>query len=413
MDDRTLYATLLGLTSPWKVEKVELKLKEGEVHVWVGLPPEQLWVCPECHERAPIHDYRGRVWRHLDTFQYKTLLHARIPRLNCPNHGIRQLQVPWAEDRSRFTALFEAVTIDWLKQAPIAAVATRMRLSWNEVAGIQERAVQRGLARREKEVVRIVGVDEKAFRKRHNYVTVVSDLERSRVLYLADDRVRGSLDEFWKSCTPAWIQSVEAVVSDMWDAYIGSVYRYVPDADEKVVVDKFHVAKLLNDAVDQVRRQENHELLRRGCRRLVGSKFWWLRNPESFTDAEWDDFAMLRKSKLRTARAWAIKETAMDLYACPTVHEADRRFEKWYRWAMRARLEPMRRVAGTLRRYWMYIRAWYKHRITNAGSEGLNSLIQRVKVMSRGFRNVERFKNAIYFHLGGLDLYPDRLHSTQ
>jgi transposase len=230
-----------------------------------------------------------------------------------------------------------------------------------------------------------------------------------RVLFIADDRCRGSLDEFWKGCGSSWLESVEAVAMDMWEAYIGSVYRYLPDPDSKVVIDKFHIARQLNRAVDLVRTQESQELLRRGRRDLVGTKYYWLRNPESFTDEGWEAFQSLRESTLRTARAWALKETAMAIYDCETAGQADLRFEKWYRWAIRSRLEPMKRVARTLRWYWMHIRTWFKHRVTNAGAEGLNSLIQRVKVMCRGFRNRERFKNAIYFHLGGLDLYPERL----
>ncbi|MBM4026340.1 MAG: hypothetical protein FJ280_13200 [Planctomycetes bacterium] len=161
MDDKSLYGRLLGLSSPWAVDKVELRLEQGEVHVWVVLPSKELWVCPDCQARAPIHDHRERVWRHLDTFQYRTMLHARVPRLNCPRHGVRQLPVPWAEEGSRFTALYEALAIDWMmKQAALAAVAQRLHLTWDEAAGIQERAVRRGLARRQLEPARHLGVDE-------------------------------------------------------------------------------------------------------------------------------------------------------------------------------------------------------------------------------------------------------------
>lgn len=187
MDERALYTAILGVTAPWEVERVELHLSEGQIDIWVALPEKQLWVCPECRERAPIHDHRERTWRHLDTCQYRTLIHARVPRLDCPNHGLRQVAVPWAESNSHFTALFEALAIDWLKQAPISAVAERMRISWEEAAGIQARAVRRGLARRALEPPRYLGVDETSFQKRHEYVSIVTDLEGSRVLYVADD----------------------------------------------------------------------------------------------------------------------------------------------------------------------------------------------------------------------------------
>lgn len=116
MDDKSLYAAILGVKEPWAVETVDLRLTDGEVHVWVALPADTRWVCPECLAAAPIHDHRERVWRHLDTCQYRTLVHASVPRLTCPTHGTRQIRVPWAEEGARFTALFEALTIDWMKR---------------------------------------------------------------------------------------------------------------------------------------------------------------------------------------------------------------------------------------------------------------------------------------------------------
>lgn len=176
-----------------------MKQDAGEVHVTVALPTNTRWVCPECHAAAPIHDHPDRTWRHLDTCQFKTLVHGRVPRLNCPTHGVRQLRVSWAEPGSRFTVLFEALAIDWLKQASVSAVAKQMRLTRDEAAGIMARAVERGLARRKLEPPRYVGVDETSFQKRHEYVTVASDLERMRVLYVSDDRGQESLDAFWLS----------------------------------------------------------------------------------------------------------------------------------------------------------------------------------------------------------------------
>ena len=261
MDDKALYAAILGLMQPWGVEKVELKLASGEVHVWVALPPKTLWVCPECLEHAPIHDHQERIWRHLDTCQYKTLLHAQVPRLDCSKHGVKRIRVPWAEDRSRFTALFEALAIDWMKQACINAVAEQMRLSWDEAAGIQGRAVRRGLARRQVEPVAYLGLDETSFQKRHEYVTVVSDLENDRVLYVGDDRKRETVNAYWTSLSPEQLDAIRAIAMDMWEPYILSTRDHVPNADQKIVFDKFHVAQHLNKAVDKVRRQENRELL--------------------------------------------------------------------------------------------------------------------------------------------------------
>ncbi len=202
MQDRQLYQQILGIMSPWSVARVELALEQGEVRVFLEHATEVEWCCAECGRVCPLHDHEPpRGWRHLDTCQYRTVLYASIPRTKCPEHGVKVIQVPWAEPHGRFTALFERLVIDWLLAASQQAVAERMGLSWDEVHGIMERAVRRGLARRTAEVIPHVGVDEKAFRKGHRYVTIVTDLNRGRVLHVAKDRKRTSLDGFWKTLT--------------------------------------------------------------------------------------------------------------------------------------------------------------------------------------------------------------------
>lgn len=405
-DIRSLYTAVLGLRAPWDIERVETKLESGEVHVWVALPKGERWVCPECHAAAPIHDHQERSWRHLDTCQFKTWVHARVPRLNCPTHGIKQLMVPWAEPGSQFTALFEALAIDWLKQATVSAVAKHLRISWDESSGIMERAVRRGLQRREAEPVKYVGVDETSFAQRHEYVTVVTDLERSRVLYVADDRSQASLDGFWFSRSHEHLLAIQAVAMDMCAPYIQSTLLNVPFADERIVFDKFHIAQNLGQAVDQVRRSEHRRLRAEGDSPLTGTKFDWLRHPGSFTRAAARSFAALRAQVHRVARAWELKETAMAIFELKAAWAARRNFSDWYAWAIRSQLGPMKRVARTLKKHWDQIENYFRHRVTNAGTEAINTQIQQVKGRSRGFRNRERFKMAILFHCGGLDLYP-------
>jgi transposase len=406
-----LYEAVLGLKAPWSIERVETQLQAGEVHVWVALPTNTLWVCPECGAAAPIHDHQERSWRHLDTCQFHTIVHARVPRLKCPTHGIRQLKVPWAEPGSQFTAMFEALAIDWLQQASVSAVSKHLRISWDEAAGIQSRAVQRGLARRAQVAPKYVGVDETSFQKRHEYVTVVSDLERGQVLHVANDRTIASLDEFWASLPHAHLVAIEAVAMDMYAPYIQSTLLNVPAADEKIVFDRFHIAQLLNQALDQVRRMENRELRADGDTSLVGTRFDWLRHPANFTRAAARAFEVLRARVHRMARAWELKETAMAIFDLKAAWAARRNFEVWFQSAIRSRIEPIKRVARTLRRYWDQIENYFRHRITNAGAEAINTKIQQVKRRSRGFRSRERFREAIYFHCGGLDLYPSSVAS--
>lgn len=407
MQDRQLYAQILGVHEPWQVDDVELKLSEGEVHVYLTHGSTATWRCAECGEPAPLYDHQPeRVWRHLDTCQYQTLLHAAPPRTQCPVHGVHVVRLPWAEASSRFTALFERLAIEWLKAASQTAVAARLQLSWDEIHAIMDRAVRRGLARRAADPVPYLGVDEKAFTKGHRYFTLVNDLTRSRVLYVAKDRKETSLDGFWPTLTAAQREAIEAIAVDMWDPYVASIRAHVPAADAKIVYDKYHIAKQLGEAVDQVRRAENKHLRTVGDDRLVGTKYDWLRHPGSFARDAWHAFQDLRHSALQTARAWALKETAMVLFHYRYVGAARKFFARWYAWAVRCRLRPMVAVAQMFKRRLENILTYLKHPITNAGSESLNAKVQWVKYTARGFRNEENFVNAIYFHCGGLDLAP-------
>jgi len=407
MQDRQLYQQILGIGAPWLVSRVELDLAAEEVHVYLGHEETATFRCPECGEVCPLQDHQPeRTWRHLDTCQYRTLLHAELPPTRCKAHGVRVVRIPWAEPYGRFTALFERLVIDWLQAASQQAVADRVGLSWDEVHGIMERAVKRGLARREAEPIPHIGVDEKSFRKRHRYVTVVSDIDRGRVLYVATDRKQKSLDGFWPTLSEEQLASIEGVAMDMWEPYVNSTQQHLPNAEEKIVFDKFHVAKHLGEAVDKVRRREHKELRAEGDERLKGTKYDWLKGRDKFDEKGWRAFCRLRRSHLKTSRAWAMREQAMKLWDYSYRGAAENHFRWWYRWATHSRLKPMIDKAKMLKTHLKNILTYLTHPITNALSESLNSKIQWVKYTARGFRNQANFKTAIYFHCGGLDLLP-------
>ena len=413
MQDRTLYARLLVIEDPWRVTEVTLRLDEEQaVVVSVEMGPDAALLCPKCQGQGSRYDSRERRWRHLDTMQYRTILVADVPRVQCDEHGVVQIAVPWSDPKSRFTALFEALVIDWLKEASFSAVARQLSLSWDQVAGIQDRAVRRGLARRKKQRPRRIGVDETSFRKRAEYITVVNDLDRNRVLWIGDERKKQTLSAFYADLGPRGCARLESVAMDMWAPYISSTREHVPDADRRIVFDKFHIAQHLGRAVDEVRRAENRELVREGDGRLKKTKYLWLTNPDRMSTQRWEGFAPRRDSQLRVARAWAIKESAMMLWGYIRRGWAERAWKGWYAWAIRSRLEPIKRVARLIKYYWDGVINAATTNVTNARSEGLNSKIQWIKRKACGYRNRQRFHNAIYFHLADLDLYPDSLQST-
>jgi transposase len=402
MRDRDLYAQILGITSPWHVSDVRLDVPAGKVEVIVE--HRGTACCPQCGKSCPGYDSRLRRWRHLDTCQLQTVLVADVPRVECPEHGVVQAGTPWSEPGSRFTALFERVVIDWLREASFSAVARRLGLTWDEVDGIMARAVERGLARRAEPSARRIGLDETSFRKRHEYVTVVTDLDDRRVLSVLDGRARESVDAHFSAQPAHEREAVEVVAMDMWRPYMDAAARWLPNA--AVCFDRFHVARHLGDAVNTVRKQEHKRLRAEGDRTLVGTKYLWLENPGSMLPERRSLLSRLKDVCTRTGRAWALKEAASRLWDYVSVGWARKAWLAWASLASRSKLEPMVRAARMVRKHLEGILNAVVLKATNAAAESMNARIQRIKRMACGYRNRERFRNAILFHLGGLDLYP-------
>lgn len=407
MEDIGLYQYLLGLKSPWSVSRVGLDVERQRVDVWAEHEENAVWVCPECQKESTLYDHaEERLWRHLDSCQFKTFLHARIPRVKCMEHGVLQVLVPWAEPKSRFTALFERLAIDVLRECDVTGATRILKISWDEAWNIMERAVERGKLRKQDRVVKQIGVDEKAIAKGHNYLTLVSDIDNGTVEHIADDRKQISLEGYYQSLTEEQLEGIEAVAMDMWDPYIAATRAYVSSAESKIVFDRFHIMGYVGKAVDTVRKQEHRERMKEGDETLKGSKYLWLYSKENVPENRRNEFAVLQKLELKVGRAWAIKETLRKLWHYSYPGSANKFWKRWYFWATHSRLKPIIEAAGTIKRHIANVLTYIRHRITNAVSEGLNSKIQTIKKMAYGFRNKEHFKTAIYFHCGGLDMYP-------
>jgi len=326
---------------------------------------------------------------------------------NCPEHGIKSMEVGWAEKHSRFTALFERLAIDVLLGCQNQSKGKGLlKLSWDEVHLIQEKAVQRGLRRRVLSGLKHIGVDEKSFLKGHQYATVLSDLDHPRVLDVGRERKEESLEELLNKIAQEQRDQIQAVALDMWEPFINAVEQHLPNAD--IVHDKFHIAKYLGEAVDKVRRAENRSLVKQADDTLKGTKYLWLTKPKTWTEQQQASFKELKDKGLKVGRAWSIKEMFSALLEYRYEKPARNFFKNWYGWATHARLKPMAEVAKKLKRHLDNILTYLKHRITNAVAEGLNSKIQQVKSVARGFRNFENFRIAILFFCGKLDMYPHK-----
>ena len=255
MRDITFFLRLLDLGHPWRVRRVFLDTHRRRLDLYLVHRRNASFTCPVCSRPAPLCDHAAtRSWRHLDHGGGPTWLHANLPRVACPAHGLRRVHVPWTLPGSRFTIAFERHAIDVLLETDVLGGARLLHVSWDEAWNIMERAVERGQRAKQRRIIAHLGVDEKAVAKRHRYVTLVCDLEQSTVEYIADDRKQTSLDAYYQSLTPRQLAGIEAVAMDMWDPFIASTAAHVPDGESKIVFDRFHVMKHMLDAVDEVRK---------------------------------------------------------------------------------------------------------------------------------------------------------------
>ena len=400
------YALLLGVGSPWEVKTVDLKLGEKQVAIELGWQWGADAQCPECGRACSIHDCAPeRTWRHLDTMPFKTVIRARTPRAHCPEHGVKTMAVPWAAPQGRFTLLFERFAVEVLLAAgSISQACGLLGIGWDTAQEIMRRAVARGLERRQLAGLKHLGMDEKSFRRGQSYVTLLTDLDASRVLDVVEERTAAAANQLWQTLTPEQKQAVEAVAVDMWEPFIRTIQQQVPEAD--IVHDKFHVSQYLGEAVDQVRRQEHKELMAQGDETLKGTRQLWLYNPQNFSPDQVEEFSALKDLHLKVARAWAAKELFTKFWEYQEPGWARRFFKDWFGWVSRSRLQPVVAVAQMLQRHLDHLLTYLKHHITNAVTEGLNSKIQSLKSAARGFRNFRNYRIRILFFCGKLNLYP-------
>lgn len=339
--------------------------------------------------------------------EYQTVIQCDVPRIKCTEHGVLKVRVPWAEPLSRYTMAFESCVIDWLHDASVSTVADNLGIAWNAVDNIMRRAVERGMHRRKKSRPKHIAIDETSFQKRHEYVSVVTNQETGAVDYVADGRTEEALSPYYQELGISGCSRIQSVSMDMWPAYINATTNYVKDAESKICFDKFHVAQHLGTAVDKVRRTEHRELMQAGDERLKGTKFYWLMNPENMSKEIDDEFRQIRNSTLRTSTAWAVKEHAMCLWDYVSKTWAEKAWRKWIELADSTQMPSLIKVATTVSNHlWGIVNAIVLRK-SNAVAESINSKIQRLKARARGFRNRERFKSAIMFHCGKLDLYPE------
>lgn len=216
------YARLLGLDSPWKVTRVKLSVDKQRVDIFIEYG-ELTGFCPECGSACRVYDHSpGRTWRHLDTMKFGTYLHCEPPRAECEQHGIKTLRIPWAGKHSRFTQLFEAFAIEVvLAGRSLKDVGELLGLGWYSLHSIMKRAVERGLERRSNDDLAWIGMDEKSFRKGHDYISLLNDLEEVRVLEQVEYLAKADL-----GVVKAWY--IKELFRHFWTRHDAAFARSIP-----------------------------------------------------------------------------------------------------------------------------------------------------------------------------------------
>lgn len=386
-----MFAQGAGVVDPWIVTQVQMVRAELEIHVDlrdnVGTLP-----CSKCQAPSPLYDRAPeRRWRTLDYFMFKAFIVAGPARVRCPEHGVRRAQVPWAQPGSHFNYHFQALVLSMAQNTPMSVVARQLREHDTRLWRVVRYHVNDGLTRQDLSRVRRIGVDDKSYRVGHKYVTVVADLDTAKVIFVTVGRDGDTLRRFRDHLIEHGgdPKTIAQISQDMSEAYASGARQYFPDAT--VVFDHFHVIKLMGEAVDAVRREEQREqdILR-------GTRYIWLKNAPNLTKKQLSDLTDLSRLNLRTVRAHKARLDLQDIYSELDAATADKRLRRWYFRATHSRLEPLKHFAYTVADHWAGILAFFRSRTTNGLLEGLNSLIQATKAKARGFRTVTTLMAIVY-----------------
>lgn len=399
-----LFTLALGLTSPWQVADVNFDPEAGRIDFEITYNRGASFSCPACEAAEQgVHDNRRRSWRHLNFFQYQAYIHADTPRVRCEKCGkTSQVTPPWTRKGSGFTLLMEALVVTLCKQMPVRSVSRLLGVSDGQIWRLLDHYVDAARAQENFESVTSVGIDETASKRGQNYISLFHDLDKKRVLFACEGRGKKTVEEFTKDLVAhgGQVDKIDEVCIDMSPSYIAGVAEHLPEAE--VTFDPFHVIAIVNKAVDTVRREEVKEKPV-----LKGTRYVWLKNEKNRTAKQQETFESLPNSKLKTARAWAIKVALQDIYAtCQSMRQAEEALTKWWNWAIRCRLKPIVEAARTVRRHWLGILSWFDGGLNNGGVESINSLIQAAKVRAKGYATTKHLITITYLIAGKLTRLP-------
>jgi transposase len=396
----SLFQLALGITAPWHVQDTTFSEKEGNLDIYLGCEKGSLFLCPLCQGIHPVHDYSDRIWRHLNFFQYTCHIHAPLPRVSCPvkDKATHTVAVPWARSGSDFTLLFEAFSMELANHMPLSVAERVLGIYDNRIMRIVKHYVSESRKKTDMSGVTTISLDETSKAKGHHYISVFSDLKQRKVLFAAEGRDHTVCEAFAYDLRAHGgdPERISTACIDLSKAFIKGVEEHTPHAS--IVFDKFHVIGYVNQAVDEVRRQEQ-----KTNAELVGSRYAFLHSPENATEKQKAMLIRLSTMNLKSMKAYQIKLALRHIYNLRTPSYAEQKLKEWYFWATHSRLQPIIEAAKTIKRHWDGVVRYFKDRVTNGLAEGINGIIQTIKRQARGFKNTGNFITMIYLRLAKLE----------
>jgi transposase len=397
MDTNTLFTLALGLQAPWEVKNLRFDEVTRRLDIDIDFKPGASFPCPVCGIPSKVHDTEEKSWRHLDFFQHSAYLTARVPRCTCGEHGVKQVHVPWARPGSGFTLLFEGLIMALVQAMPVASAAKLVGEYDGRLWRVLHHHIDEARAQVDMSKATRIGMDETSARRHHDYITLFMDMDLRRLLFATEGKDHLTVMAFVQDLTAhgGKPEQIEEASLDMSKAFIKGLHEYLPSAHH--TFDRFHVMKLVNDALGVVRREEAKERPE-----LKKTRSCWLKNPSNLTAHQQTILADLKTSNLQTAEAYRMKLTLQDFYEQPNPVAARQFLSEWCQMVQDSAIEPMVKVAKTLLEHAEGVLRWFRSGLSNGLLEGINSLIQAAKSKARGYRTSRNLIAIAYLIAGKL-----------
>ena len=401
MDDKLLIQMALGITSPWYVKDINLDISKKRMDIYLDFTRGTKFPCPVCNKLCDLHDTKEKVWRHLDFFHHETYIHARVPRTKCDGDGVKLVEVPWTRQNTGFTLFFEALIVAMSKEMSASSIAELINIHENSVWIILAHYVEEARAKMDLSELDTIGVDEISVKKGHSYVTLFYDLKESRVIHIENGKKRSVFKNFRevisRKIDP---DNIKYISMDMYPAFKGGAREYFPNA--KIVYDKFHIVKMMNDAIDKVRRKEYQT-----NKELGKTRFMWLKNPENLSDREITKIQSIKDLDTKTAKAYRFKLGLQRMWEIKNIEVAREYLDKWHYWGTHSNIKEIITLAKMIKRNSHGILESIKQGISNGVVEGLNNKIKTAFKRSYGLKT-EKCRNTMIFLMAGKLRLPTR-----